>query len=67
MLDILVTKVRLQGARIVSSVREGIAAGVPKHVGVNAFELGRFPGPRHHLGEAGRCKRSATLGGKYKR
>jgi hypothetical protein len=27
---------------------------VPKHVRVNAFELGRFPGLRNHLAKASR-------------
>jgi hypothetical protein len=41
MLNVFVAEVSLQRAGVVSSVREGIATGVTKHVGVNARELGR--------------------------
>jgi hypothetical protein len=66
-LDVLVAQISLQGSRIVPSVRQCVAAGMSKHVRVNACKLRRFPGPRNHLSEASRCKRRATLGGKNKR
>ena len=53
MLNVFVAQVGLYSAGIVSLICEGVAAGVAKHVGVNARELARFPGPRHHLGKPG--------------
>ena len=53
-------QVGLQRAGIVALVCEGIAAGVAQHVRVNALELGRFPGPRNHLGEAAYLRSRST-------
>jgi hypothetical protein len=54
MLNVFVAQVSLQRPSIVPSIRQCVAAGVAKHMRVNACELGRFPGPRNHLGEASR-------------
>jgi hypothetical protein len=67
-LDVLVPEVRLQRPGVVSLIGQRIAASVPQHVGVALeAELGRFPSPNNHLGEASGGKRRPTLGREHKR
>src|SRR5262245_44870581 len=62
MLDILVTQVGLQGARIMAFVGEGEAAGVPQHVRVCLeAEPGFHAGALDHAGKACRRERRTTL------
>jgi len=66
-LNVLVAEIGLQRASIVSLIREGIAAGVAKHVWMDAHKPGSFPSPRDHLGESGRSERRPALGREHKR
>jgi hypothetical protein len=67
-LDIFVTKIRLQGASIVPIIREFIAAGMPQHVRMRLKgELGLNPSALNHAGESSGAKRSATFGGEHER
>ena len=66
-LNVFVAQVGLQRPSVVSPVSQCVAAGVPKHVRVNALELSCFASARDHLGEAGCGKRRTTLGGEHKR
>jgi hypothetical protein len=62
MLDIFVTKIRLQRPGIVPSVGEGVAAGMPKHVGMwLEAELRLDSGPFYHPRKAGAAERSSPL------
>jgi hypothetical protein len=66
--DVFVAQVGLQSAGVVTLVREGVAAGMAKHVRVNAkleFGLGAQSG--HHLGEARGGERRTTLRCEYER
>ncbi len=62
MLDISMTKIRLQCPGIVASVGERVATSMPKHVRVR-FEAERCldPCPLDHAGEACACERRSTL------
>src|SRR5262245_6779747 len=66
-LDIPMSEICLQGARIVPRVCQGEAAGVPQHVRMD-FELenGRRRCALDHPGKSGGCERRASLADEHK-
>ncbi len=62
MLDILVAEIRLQRPRIVPSVGEGVATGVPEHVWMGLETELRLDGcPLDHPSEASGGERRSTF------
>lgn len=62
MLNVLMTEIRLQGARVVSVVRELVAACVPQHVRMHLeAQLGLPTQPLDHAGKTSRAERRAAL------
>ena len=65
-LNVAVAEIGLQGARIVSSVRERVAAGVPERVRVSLErQLGDLASSLDHSGEPGSRERRAALRGEH--
>jgi len=68
MLDVLVPEIGLQGARVVTVIRQFVATGVAQHVRMRLKgELGLDPSALNHAREPGRAKRGAALGGEHER
>ena len=67
MLDVAVTEV-LQRSRVVASVGEGVAAGVPQHVRMGFEPQLRFgPCALDHAGKPRRGERRSPLRGEHER
>lgn len=62
MLDVPVSRVGLQRARVVTLIGQRVAAGVPKHMRVRLEpKLGVAPSSLDHAGEAGGAKGRSPL------
>ena len=67
MLDVLVPEIGLQCPRVVAPVRQGIAAGVPKHMRVRLErQLGGLTRPLNHASEPGRREDERELGSRQR-
>jgi hypothetical protein len=66
MLNVAVAKVSLQGPRIMSHVRQSVAAGVAEHVGMRLEAQLSLPAcPFDHAGEASGAERCPAFRGEH--
>jgi hypothetical protein len=66
MLDVLVPEIRLEGAGIVTVIRQLVAAGMSQHVRMRLKgELGLDPSALNHARESSRAKGRTALGREY--
>jgi hypothetical protein len=67
-LNVAVTKVRLQSARVMAGIGQGEAARVPQHVGMGLEgEAGCLAGTLDQFGKAGSRKRCGALAREHER